>query len=154
MSSAISTLSSKFGQCICNVCERSKCKLKLSAFPNQKIILDIDCVAGQKPSSVRGERCDSLIVIEEKGATFLLPVEFKTTRVIPDKVMKQLEGGIKFFKNHHQNDFYCYPVLVSKGLRRTVSKNLQKISIILNGKKIRIRHVLCNQSLSWKKISV
>ena len=152
MSSTISTLRSIFGQCIYNVCERSKCKLKLSAFPNQKIILDIDCVAEQEPSSVRGERCDSLIVVEKDSVVFLLPVEFKTTRIIPDKVKKQLEGGIKFFKSYHLNQFNCYPVLVSKGLRRTVRNKLQKVSISYNGKKARIKHVLCNASLSWNTI--
>lgn len=152
MSSTISTLRSIFGQCISNVCERSKCKLKLSAFPNQRIILDIDCVAEQDPSSVRGERCDSLIVVAKDGVIFLLPVEFKTNRVIPDKVKKQLEGGIRFFKSYHAEQFNCYPVLVSKSLSGPVRKKLQQVSISCNGRKARIKHVLCNDSLSWKAI--
>ena len=152
MSATISTLKSKFGQCIRQSCEDSNCKINLSAFPNQKIILDIDCIAKQKSSHVRGERCDSIIVVEEGGVIFLLPVEFKTTQVIPGKVKKQLEGGIRFFKNHHQNQFNCYPVLVSKRLKRPVSRQLQKVSISYNGKPARIKHVLCNQSLSWNAV--
>ena len=152
MSSTISTLRSKFGQCICKVCERSKCKLKLSAFPSQKIILDVDCVAEQKPSPVQGERCDSIIVAEKDGVVFLLPVEFKTTMVIPDKVKKQLEGGIRFFKSYHADQFNCHPVLVSKRLKRTVGKRLQQILISCNGKHARIKHVLCNASLSWNTV--
>ena len=152
MSATISTLKSKFGQCIRQSCEDSNCKINLSAFPKEKIILDIDCIEDQKLSSIRGEKCDRLIVVEESGVIFLLPVEFKTTRVIPDKVKKQLEGGVRFFKSHHANQFNCYPVLVSKSLRRTVSKKLQRVSISYNGKQARIKHVLCNQSLSWNAV--
>lgn len=152
MSSPISILRSKFSQCICNVCERSKCKLKLSAFPNKRIILDIDCITKQNKSGVQGKRCDSLIVVENNGVVFLFPVEFKTTLVVPSDVKKQLEGGIKFFKSYHPNQFNCYPVLVSQSLRGPVRRKLQLVSISYNGKKARIRHVLCNQSLSWKAV--
>lgn len=153
MSSTISALKSKFGHCIRLFCENSNCRLNLGAFPNQKIILDIDCITEQKSFHVRGERCDAIIVVEEGGNIFLLPVEFKTTRVIPDKVKKQLEGGIKFFRKHHKDHFNCYPVLVSKRLARTVSRKLQQVSISYNGRKARIKHVLCNDSLSWNKVS-
>lgn len=153
MSATVSTLRSKFNQCIRQSCEVSNCMLNLSAFPNQKLILDIDCIAKQKNSHVRGKRCDRLIVAEKSGVIFLLPVEFKTTRVIADDVKKQLEGGIRFFKNHHQDQFNCYPVLVSKSLGRQVSRKLQKVSISYNGKKARIKHVFCDQSLSWNKVS-
>ena len=153
MSSTISTLRSKFSQCIRQSCEDSNCKLNLIAFPNQKIILDIDCIVNQRSSLVRDERCDRLIVVEKGGAISLLPVEFKTTRVIPDKVKKQLEGGIRFFKSYHQSQFNCYPILVSKSLRRPVSKKLQQVLVSYNGKFARIKHVLCNNLLSWNAVS-
>ncbi len=153
MSFIVQTLKNTFGQCIRNSCKDPHCTLNLSAFPNKKIILDIDCIAEQRPSHVQGKRCDYVIVVEEGGVIFLLPVEFKTTRVIPDEVKKQLEGGIRFFKKHHQNQFNCYPVLVSKSLGRPISRKLQQVSISYNGKKARIKHVLCNRSLSWNKIS-
>ena len=152
MSSILSTLRGKFGQCICNSCEESNCKLNLSAFPSQKVILDIDCIAKQKASHIRDKRCDSLIVVEKNDVIFVLPVEFKTTRVIPDKVKKQLEGGITFFKSCHANQFNCYPILVSKSLKGPVRKKLQQVSITYNGKKARIKHLLCNTSLSWNAV--
>lgn len=149
MSSTISTLKGKFSQCICHSCEVSKCKLKLSSFPSQKIILNIDCITNEKLAQIREERCDHLVVVDVRDIIFLLPVEFKTTMVIPDKVKKQLEGGIRFFKSYHAEQFNCHPVLVSKRLRRTVGKKLQQILISYNGKSARIKHVLCNASLSW-----
>ena len=152
MSSIISTLRSKFSQCICHSCEESNCKLNLSAFPSQKIILNIDCITDNKLAQIRDERCDRLVVVEEHDSIFLLPVEFKTTLVIPDKVKKQLEGGIRFFKSYHAEQFNCHPVLVSKRLKRTVGKKLQQILISCNGKPARIKHVLCNAALSWNAV--
>lgn len=153
MSSPVPTLRSRFSQCVRNSCESPNCKLNLNAFPGEKIILDIDCIAKQNPSYIQGERCDYVIVARKNGRVFFLPVEVKTKRVIPDKVKNQLEGGIRFFENHHHNQFTCYPVLVSKRLRPSISKKLQKISIGCNGKKIRIKHVLCGGSLSWSNVA-
>ena len=153
MSSTVSTLRSKFKQCICASCEDSRCILRLSAFPSQKIILNIDCITQKKLAQIRGERCDRLVVVEERDIISLLPVEFKTTLVKPDKVKKQLEGGIRFFKSYHTEQFNCYPVLVSKSLKGSVRKKLQQVSISCNGKTARIKHVLCNRSLSWNAVS-
>lgn len=153
MSSAVPTLRSRFSQCVRESCETSNCKLNLNAFPSEKIILDIDCIAKKNPSHVQGERCDYIIVARKNGRVFLLPVEVKTKRVIPDKVKTQLEGGIRFFENHHQNQFTCCPILVSKGLRPSISKKLQKISIGCHGQKVRIKHVLCGGSLSWSNVA-
>ena len=98
MSSAVPTLRSRFSQCVRESCETSNCKLNLNAFPSEKIILDIDCIAEKNPSHVQGERCDYIIVVRKNGRVFLLPVEVKTKRVIPDKVKTQLEGGIRFLR--------------------------------------------------------
>lgn len=152
MSSPVPTLRSRFGKCVRNSCESQNCKLNLDAFPNEKVILDVDCIAKEKRFSIKGNRCDSIIVVEEGSILFLLPVEFKTKWVIPDKVKNQLEGGIRFFKNHHQNQFNCYPVLVSKTLNRQVSKKLQQVKVKYNGKQVRIKHVLCGRSLLWSKV--
>ena len=152
MSSIVPTLRSRFSKCVRSSCESQNCKLNLNAFPSEKIILDIDCIAEEKRSSIKGKRCDSIIVVEEGGILFLLPVEFKTNRVIPEEVKEQLEGGIRFFKNHHQNQFGCYPVLVSKTLNRQVSKKLQQVKVRYNGKQARIKHVSCDRSLLWSKV--
>ena len=152
MSPTLFTLKGLFSQCIRPSCEDSNCKLQLSSFPKQQIILDLDCIAQQRRSPIQGKRCDRLIVIEAGDKIFLLPVEFKTTWVIPEKIKEQLEGGIGFFKKYHENQFHCYPVLVSRNLRTSIRKQLQKISISWNGRKTRIKHVLCNDSLSWKAV--
>ena len=157
MSSPVPALRSRFSKCVRNSCESQNCKLNLNAFPSEKIILDIDCIAKENPSHIQGERCDYIIVAKivakKNDLVFLLPVEFKTKRVIPDKVKNQLEGGIRFFEKHHQNQFMCCPILVSQGLRPSISKRLQKISIGCNGKNVRIKHVLCGGSLSWSNVA-
>ena len=152
MSSPVPALRSRFSKCVRNSCESPNCKLNLDAFPSEKIILDIDCIAEEKRFSIKGKRCDYIIVLEEGGILFLLLVEFKTNRVIPEEVREQLEGGIRLFKSYHQNQFNCYPVLVSKALNRRVSKKLQHVRVRYNGKQARIKHVSCGRSLLWSKI--
>lgn len=156
MKSAVSTLkNSKLNQCVCNSCKKQNCHLKLSSdFPSAKIILDIDCIT-REIERVQGKVCDYLIVAEKDGYNFFLPVEFKTTNIKPNEIKEQMEGGIRFFKKHagkHCDKFTCYPVLVSERLKHIVHKYLINTKVKFNGKDKRIKHVKCNNSLSWKKV--
>ncbi|MCS1410271.1 MAG: hypothetical protein M2R45_03463 [Verrucomicrobia subdivision 3 bacterium] len=152
MSSAINILKGRFSKCVCSSCETSNCKLKLSDFPSEKIILDIDCVEQQELAHIQGKRCDYIIVIEQGGFTFLVPAEFKSESVRESDVKEQLEGGIRFFAEFYNDQFTCYPVLVSKRLSRPASHKLKRILINYNSKKVRIKRVKCNDSLLWNKV--
>lgn len=145
-------LRNEYSVCARDACEKVECKLRLSGFPPEKVILDVDCIAEQRPRRMAGERCDFIIVVGEGKSIFLIPVEFKTQRVIPDKIKSQLESGIKFFRAHSNAQFKCRPVLVTQRLRQQNRKKLQEIKIKHNGEMIRIRHVRCNKSLSWKDV--
>ncbi len=153
MSSIVSYLKNKFGECTCNSCKKQECKLNLDAFPSEKVILDIDRVTEQELAQIKSKRCDYIIVVKEGASIFLLPVEFKSKWVKPSEVKKQLNGGIDFFKKHHNKQFMCYPVLVSQSLGHgKSSREFQKIKIRYNGKKARITHVKCDKSLSWSEV--
>ena len=152
MSSAVQMLKDKFGLCTETSCEVESCKLSLSEFPSENVILDIDCVDSKH---IRGRICDFIIVVEQGGPAFLIVIEIKSTAVSVrglDKIEEQLKGGMKFFERHCHNQFIPYPVLVSKRLKRPASKQLQEIVIRHKKKSARIRHKLCNQSLSWKEV--
>ena len=150
MHSDVLALRNEYSGCTCDACKKAKCELRLGRFPSEKVILDVDCIAKQRPKRMAGERCDFIVVVEEGKSIFLIPIEFKAKRVIPEKVESQLESGIKFFKKHSNVQFKCRPVLVSQKLGRPNSKRLQKMKIEHNGEAVRIRHVRCNRTLSWK----
>ena len=143
-------LKNEYSGCVCDACQSNGCKLHLVGFSPEKFILDVDCIAEQRPERMAGERCDFIAVTEEGKSVFLIPIEFKTKRVVPEKVKSQLESGIKFFRAHSNAQFECRPVLVSQTLGRPNSKKLQEMKIKHNGEMIRIKHVRCNKKLSWK----
>jgi len=145
-------LRNEYSGCARDTCEKAACKLHLSGFPPEKVILDIDCIAKQRPKHLAGERCDFIIVVGEGQSIFLIPVEFKTQRVIPDKIKSQLESGIIFLKKYSNAQFECYPVLVTRRLQRETGKKLRRIKIEHNGKATRVRHVRCNKPLSWRDV--
>ena len=136
----------------CKSCQQLKvddCELKLDGFPRHRAIVDVDRVI---PSKATGNRCDYVIVADENDEAFFLPVEFKESSSDFVKIKKQLEGGIKFFKKHLPNGYRCYPVFVSRKLKVGEGKKLQQITIQGQGKKIRIKHVRCNDALRWNVV--
>ena len=123
-----------------------KCELKLDGFPGNRAIVNVDCVM---PSKAPGSRCDYVIVADENGEAFFLPVEFKKSSSDFVRIKRQLEGGIKFFEEHLPNGYRCYPVFVSRGLGPGERRKLQQITVQGQDKKIRIKHVRCNDALRW-----
>ncbi len=142
-------LKSTFSYCVDCLCKVSECELKLDGFPGERVILDVDRVMRSRDS---GRRCDYVIVVDEGNDTFFLPIEFKSRQLNPERIQKQLEGSIKFFKKHLPARFRCYPVIVSKNLKNQERKRLLKIRVEYNGNKKKIKHVRCNQSLRWDKV--
>lgn len=135
--------------CAREKCVHGNCELKLPGFPREKVILDVDCIVA---SSESGRRCDYVIVVDDGNAVFLLPVEFKSTKLDFTKIGEQLEGGVKFFKEHLPGEVGYFPVLVSTKLDRHSRNKLTKIRIKLGGKPKRIKHVLCNKGLRWSEV--
>ena len=142
-------LGSIFPSCVCDFCRgKDDCELKLDGFPPQKVILNVDCVI---PSKDAGRRSDYVVVVDEVNVTFL-PIEFKSTRLDLTRIKKQLEGSIRFFREHLPNNFKCYPVLVSKGLQPQERKNLLRIKIKHGSGRKKIKHVVCDKSLRWGEV--
>ena len=149
-SNIISILKTKFAVCTCTSCEKSVCKLKFKNVPNRKVILDVDCIAKQQ--STQGKRCDYIIAVMDGQSTFIIPVEFKTNRVVVEDLKNQLEGGMRFIQQCYKGQFVCYPVLVSKSISRSSTKKLQRAKIQYNGGTARIRRISCNQQLRWDRV--
>ena len=142
-------LKAQFSQGVCSACKVDKCELKLSGFPKEIVILNVDNIV--KPKQL-GRRCDYVVIVDESNQVFFLPIEFKSSNLNFTKIKAQLESTICFFKEHFPNQPALYPVLVSKNLRRQERRLLYKIKIESSfGNKL-IRHVLCNKPLKWSEV--
>ena len=151
-----STLRKQYSQAVFDVCEENGCKMHLKGFPSEKVIIKFDDLITSK---TRGKRCDHLIfVYDTNGDNFFFPIEFKSEYIVPERVKKQLEGGINIFKKRLERDNFdiqdfnkckCYPVLVSRKLTKHLRQKLVSVQINFGTCEPRIRHVLCNKSLKW-----
>ena len=142
-------LKSRFPKCVEDTCKVETCELKLDGFPVTRVILNVDCIIeSQDP----GKRCDYVVVADENGETFFLPIEFKSGNSNIGKIKGQLECTIQFFKDYLPNQFTLYPVLVSKKLSTHERNSLFKTRISYGSVKKRIKHVQCNHSLKWNKV--
>lgn len=135
--------------CTLEKCVHENCELKLSGFPKENVILDVDCIVASAES---GRRCDYVIVVDEGNVVFLLPVEFKSARLDFTKIGEQLKGGVKFFEEHLSGEVRYFPVVVSAKLDNHSRNQLAKVSIKLGGKDRRVRHVRCNKGLRWSEV--
>ncbi len=143
-------LKSEHSGCTCPDCKVCDCELKLDGFPGYRVILDVDCI--RQPDDP-GKRCDRIIVADENGDTFVLPVEFKSKNLNFKMLAEQLKSSLEFFRTSLPSTAKCLPVLVStRGPTTGERKQLRNIQIQYWGGSRRIRHVKCNKSLRWDTV--
>ena len=154
-----STLEAQYSKAAVDVCEVNGCKMDLEGFPPERVIIDLDILLSSK---IQGKRCDYLIFsYESNGDNFFFPIEFKSGTIVPERVKKQLEGGVNLFKKKLERDNFdpkdfnkckCCPVLVSRNFTTQLRKKLRKVQIKFGKRDLRIRHQLCNKALEWGKV--
>lgn len=147
--SIVSLFEQRFSEYKVNRCGNQSRRLSLEEFPDRKIIIDIDLM-NIPPDD--GKRCDYVIAVDEKGAAFFLPIEFKSRIFNLGDVKEQLEGGIEICRKCLPDQFRCYPVLVSKRLVKERRDKLRKIRIKFNGKRVTIKHREYKESLNWSEV--
>ena len=150
MIAAFSDLREKFLSCCCDGCQVPPCALKLSGFPRERFILDIDCAHEQRTRQFTGIRCDHIIVSYAKKAIYFIPVEFKTGKIDTKHVRKQLEACIHFVRRHVRHEVRCYPVLVSR--EEPPFELLEMKIAVSKTRAARVRHVRCNKTLKWSDV--
>ena len=113
MINALSDFQEKFSTCCCYACKEQSCEIKLSGFPPEKFIFDVDCIHDKHPTEFEGNKCDRIIVSCSGSLIYFIPVEFKSGGVDMEHVREQLEAGVRFIKKHIRHKICCHPVLVS-----------------------------------------
>lgn len=146
-------LKNSYTSAVRETCERAECQLKLSGFPRNKVIIDVDDPSLQK--KIRGERCDHVIVVDDDRQVFFLLIEIKVNKsdnIDVNKVYRQLTGGVNFFASKLPIDSALRPILVSKKIPPVVQKALGRNFIEYSNKKWPIQPVLCNKNLLWRDV--
>ena len=80
----------------------SGCSIDVRPLKNMSYVaIDIDVAVNNKCiPSIKGERCDYLIIVDKGNFYLVLPVEFKKTKAKSGgKVKRQIEGGLKIFES-------------------------------------------------------
>jgi len=97
-----------------------------------------------------GKRCDSFVLcICAPSTTGIYVVEEKGNRPHVGGVSEQLQGGANFISDFlmESDKFEFSPVLVTKSISRSMSKELLKVSVRLREKTQKIVHVKPKDSL-------
>ncbi len=145
-------IKSQFNNGVVTQCREQDCELKLKKFPDATVIFNVDNVIPQPPE-YSAKRCDRVIVADESGDVFFIPVEFKSTNFRLSYVKEQLEGGTRFFQNYLPNKSKFYPILVSKKITTRERRKLRSTKVISKYGEKRIKHIQCNKSLTWKEVN-
>ncbi len=79
----------------------SICAIDIRPLKNMSYVaIDIDALDNKCIPSIKGRRCDYLIIVDRGNFYLVLPVEFKKTIAKSGgKVKRQIEGGLKIFES-------------------------------------------------------
>lgn len=130
----------------CGIAQRPEYKLGTIDRPT---VYSVDCIF-DKVAKTGGSRCDEFIFFNlNPASTGIYLVERKDNYSNDaNKVKEQLQGGAKFIEDFLNNDpatdqqpYDFTPVWVSKGIKKTTSRELKKIRISLRNIQKPVRHV-------------
>lgn len=122
--------------CRASDCERHGCSVDLRGCSRKRAIVDMDCLAIPLPPEQ--QRCDYLVVGENEGTTWVVPIELKSGGIgNVNEVLRQLEGGALTADNWlpGECDFDFLPVVAhGKDMPRRAWNRLRRLKVRLRDK--------------------
>ena len=140
-------------QCLVDECDKNGCSVSLDDAPQPYVVIDLD-----EPNSLVRQsqtRCDYLFIAEGRDSRdWIVPMEFKNSRMKVSKVVKQLQAGARAAQQLASGTraIRFRPVAVVREIHRDELNKLReedsKVSFDRRSKRKRIRVLVCDGFLT------